>query len=520
MTTRERFRALAGVAAAFVSTGAALNAHAQTSPPDAADCAVLVGMQVESGTVTSAQRFTQGQALSGSIGLGSLFGGDTAVNASANLCRVQLKLQPTSSSDINVDLWLPETWNAKLFSYGGGGFSGGLGQSAALMNASVGRGYASATSDLGHPSGATAQWAYNQPEKVIDFGHRANHLVAVTAKQVINAYYGSPAQRAYFQGCSGGGREALMEVSRYPEDYDGVIAGAAASDFGEVMTRLLWASQKMATAPGLQLKLGMVNQAVMQQCDTLDAVQDGVIENPLQCGFDPASLECQLFGTPLCLTKNEVNVLRKVYEGPRLASGELLIPGPAVGSEGLSWLLNDLLLSTVGGGEYYRWLVYNNPLWLPLFFNLENDYPFSRSNAEPIVDSGDPDISAFAQRGGKLIVYHGWNDALIPGANAVRYYEGARTHVGPTLDQHARLFMVPGMGHCSGGTGATSFDMVPHLEAWVEQAQAPERVIAVQPDALGGPPISSRPLCPWPKTAHYNGSGSTQDAANFTCATP
>lgn len=309
-----------------------------------------------------------------------------------------------------------------------------------------------------------------------------------------------------------------MEVSRYPEDYDGVIAGAAAMDFGEVMTQLLWSGQKMSTAPGLLLKLSMVNQAVTQQCDSLDGVQDGVLENPLQCGFDPAVLQCKLFDTPFCLTSNEVNVLRKVYEGPRLSSGELLIPGPAVGSEGLAWLLNGILLSPVGGGEYYRWLVYNNPLWSPLFFNLDSDYPNSRTRVEPIIDSGNPDISAFAQRGGKLIVYHGWNDALIPGANAVRYYEGARTYLGPALEQHARLFMVPGMGHCEGGTGATSFDMVPHLEAWVEQGQAPERVIAVEPGASGAPPASSRPLCPWPKTARYTGSGSTQDAANFTCS--
>ncbi len=516
MTITKSFHSIAGTLACLFLTAAAANG--QTNPPDAADCAALLGMQVESGTVTSAQRFAQGQSLSGSIGLGTLFGGDTAVAASADLCRVQLKLQPTPSSDINVDLWLPESWNAKLFSYGGGGFSGGLGQSAALMNTSVGRGYASATSDLGHPAGATAQWAYNQPEKVVDFGHRANHLVAVTAKQVINAYYGSPVQRAYFQGCSGGGREALMEVSRYPDDYDGVIAGAAAMDFGEVMTQLLWASQKMAAAPGLLLKLGMVNQAVMQQCDGLDGVQDGVLANPLQCGFDPVALRCQLLDTPLCLTGNEVNVLRKLYEGPRLASGELLIPGPAVGSEGVAWLLNGLLLSPVGGGEYYRWLVFNNPLWNPLFFNLENDYPSSRTLVEPIVDSGDPDISGFVQRGGKLIVYHGWNDALIPGGNAVRYYEAAQTLLGPTLDQHARLFMVPGMGHCSGGTGPTSFDMVPHLEAWVEQGQAPESVIAVQPGLFGGPPTASRPLCPWPKVAQYSGSGSTADAANFTCS--
>jgi feruloyl esterase len=490
----------------FIAGGSVTTVNAQTAPPNASDCAALVGLQVESGTVTAADRFAQGQSM-------ALLG----PTAPVNLCRARLRLQPTSSSDINVEVWLPETWNGKLFTHGGGGFSGGLGSSMDPLIKSTGRGYAAATSDLGHATGATAQWAYNQPEKVVDFGHRANHLVAVTTKQVISAYYGSPAQRAYFQGCSGGGREALAEVSRYPSDYDGVIAGAPPMDFGELMTQLIWNNQTMAGAPFLNAKLGTVNNAVLQQCDTLDGVQDNVLENPQACHFDPVSIQCKLLDTPFCLNQSEVGVLRKIYEGPRLANGELLIPGPSVGSEGIAWVLGGPLFSLVGGQEYYRWMVYNNPLWSAIGFNLNTNYPDSRTRVEPIVDSGNPDISAFTQRGGKLILYHGWSDPLIPSANTVRYYEGTRSYVGPTLQNNARLFMVPGMGHCEGGTGATSFDMVPHLEAWVEQGQAPDRVIAVQPGFLGSPPTLSRPLCPWPKTAHYNGSGSTNDAANFTC---
>ncbi|ARN19569.1 hypothetical protein A4W93_06380 [Piscinibacter gummiphilus] len=464
-------------------------------------------MQVDTGVVAAAQRFTKGQII---------MSGLSVITVATNFCRATLKLRPTQSSDINVEVWLPETWNQKLFTHGGGGFSGGLGGPTinTSLNQTLGQGYASATSDLGHPTSSSAQWAYNQPEKVIDMGHRANHLVAVTAKQVIGAYYQSPARQAYFQGCSGGGREAMMAVSRYPADYDGVIAGAPAMSAGETASQLLWNDQLVAGTPALSFKMAALNKAVLAACDTLDGVQDGVLENPQKCRLDPAVLQCGTFNTTSCLTTNEIAVVRKVYEGPKLASGEQLIPGLARGSEGFQWGTG---LQTSLGEEYYRWMVYGDPAWTRGSFFLERDYPYSRALLEPTVDSDNPDIGAFVRRGGKLIMYHGWNDTLIPAGNTVRHYERASAIVGNTITDNARLFMVPGMQHCSGGNSPNVFDMVPHLEAWVERGQAPERVIATQRSALSTTPVATRPLCPWPKTAVYNGTGSTKDAVNFTC---
>lgn len=487
----------------------AASANAQAAP-DAAACAALVGMQVESGVVTTTTWLPQGTSITGA---GGAFGGDTTTVISTNLCRAKMVLTPTSSSTINVETWLPTTWNGKMFGYGGGGFSGGLGQSAALMNTSAAQGYASTTSDIGHPSNTSAQWAQNQPEKIIDFGHRANHLMAVAAKQVMLSYYQRAVQRAYFQGCSGGGREAMMEVSRYPNDYDGVIAGAPAMSWGQIMALNVWTTNLNWTASGLFLKYPQVTQGVMKACDKQDGVQDNTLENAGACGFDPAVLQCLIGDFPTCLSQKEVGVMRKRYEGPRLATGELVIPGLAKGSEG-GWTTADTLNTLGGGQEYFRWMVYNNPNWSSNNFILDYDVPNSRATIEPIVNSDNPDIRPFIQRGGKLIMYHGWADQMIPSANSVRYFEQARNIVGSGLSNNARLFMVPGGEHCAAG-----FDMVPHLEAWVEQGQAPDRVIrTTTTSTLFGTTTTTHPLCPWPKVAKYNGSGSTSDAANYSCA--
>ncbi|ARN19574.1 hypothetical protein A4W93_06405 [Piscinibacter gummiphilus] len=493
------------VLASLLSTAAG----AQTLPGPAT-CTGLVGLQVDTGVVTASERFAKGASIAPSTsgGAGSLFGGDATVTATANLCRVKLQLKPTASSLINVEVWLPETWNGKMFGYGGGGLSGGLGQSATLMNTSAGKGYASATSDLGHTASTTAEWAGGQPEKIIDWGHRAGHLSAVTSKQVMNAYYQAPVQRAYFQGCSGGGREALMSVSRYPGDYDGVIAGAPAMDWGELMSQHVWTAQIRESAPNLANKFSAITAAVKKACDKNDGVQDGILENPQKCTFDPVVMKCSLFDTNSCLNNAEIAAMRKLYEGPKLTNGELLIPGLAKGSEG-GWLMAYILNYLGGGPEYYKWMVYNNSGWTPSNFYLDTDVAQSRARVEPISDSGDPNISAFIQRGGKLIMWHGWADQMIPSANSVRYYEKAQALLGSTLSNSARLFMVPGAQHCQAG-----FDMVPHLEKWVEQGQAPTQVINTTQALFS---TTTHPLCPWPQVAAYNGSGSTTSAASYTC---
>jgi len=517
--------ATVSLAAVFVASEVALAgavdsagneaASGRPSAPTAEACRTLSGTKVESGTVVSAERVAQGEAIAG---------GETAgAKVATNLCRVRLRLQPTPGSDIKVEVWLPETWNRKLYGIGGTGFDGGLSLGgAAVLNRAVGQGYAAVATDAGHTPAPTVQtWVHQQPEKVVDFGHRGNHLAAVVAKQVIAAYYGGPAERAYFLACSNGGRDGLMEVTRYPEDYDGVVAGAPARRYLEILTLLIWYHQAVhgpGGAPKLESKLGLVNDAVLNKCDALDGVKDGVLENPLRCNFDPAELQCRDGDGPGCLTDAEVGALRKIYGGPRLSNGEQIYSGPAVGSEiapagWTGWVTSSQ--TAVFGQEFYRWLVYDDPAWKVENFDIDRDYRAARQRIAPIINVESPDISAFARRGGKLIVYQGWYDPAITPADTIAYYEEMRRRLGSAADDHVRLFMVPGMGHCASGPGATQFDMQPALEKWVEQGEAPDRIIAVKPDS-GNPPFS-RPLCPWPKTAHYNGSGSTQEANNFTC---
>jgi feruloyl esterase len=425
-------------------------------------------------------------------------------------------------SDINVEIWLPENWNRKLFGIGGGGFDGGLQPGTVhAFNKVTAEGYAAVATDDGHKAGASLEtWVHRQPERVVDFGHRAVHLAAVVAKQVVAAYYSSPARRSYFVGCSNGGREAMMEASRYPDDYDGIIAGAPAMRYLEVLTQMIWFHESVHGPGGaatIGSKLGLVNRAVLAKCDTLDGAKDGILENPLQCKFDPAELLCKDKPAEDCLTQAEVSTFQKIYGGPRLRSGEQIYAGPALGSEETpagwaGWVVPEK--TAWFGQEFYRWLVFDDPNWKVENFDIDRDYPQARKRIAPIINSDNPDLSALAKRNGKLIVYAGWNDAGITPAEIVRYYEKVRQRLGSATDNHVRLFMAPGMAHCADGPGASSFDMLPALDKWVERGEAPERIIAVKP---GSNPEFSHPLCPWPKTARYKGSGATHDAANFKC---
>jgi feruloyl esterase len=517
--------ALAGIVMAGGFAGALASQTGMASPPAAAQsplsvpkadrCAALTGMKVDAGVVEGAEGFAAGAPITG--------GATPGAKASVGLCRARLSLSPVPGSQIRVEVWLPGNWNGKMLGLGGGGFDGGLSAGAAgPLNRAVGQGYGVVATDVGHTPAPTPEtWIHEQPEKVVDFGHRGNHLAAVVAKQLIAAYYGEPAKRAYFVGCSNGGRDGIMEVSRYPQDYDGVVAGAPALRYLEVLTQLIWYNQAVhgpGGAPGLPAKQKLVHDAIMKQCDRLDGVKDGILENPRLCRFDPAVLQCRGADAPDCLTPAEVGAFRKIYAGPKLRDGQQVISGPALGSEGVpgnweAWVTG--IVPGIAGQEFYRWMVYDDPQWKIANFDLNRDYPLARARIAPVINADNPDISAFTRRGGKLIIYQGWDDPAITAASTIKYYEDVRRHIGPKAAGQLRLFMVPGMMHCGGGPGATSFDMQAELENWIERGKAPERVIAVKPES-GEPPLS-HPLCSWPMTAHYNGSGSTRDAANFTC---
>lgn len=509
---------LAACANSSVSGSAvAANATPIDSATAAARCASLQGRRFDSGAVVTAETIAAGV---------TLVGGETAgAVPSADICRVRLRLQPAAGSSITVEVWLPQVWNNKLLGYGGAGFDGGLNPGIApMLNKAVGEGYTVVANDAGHtptPTSPLESWVHNQPERLIDFTYRANHLAAVSAKQVIADYYRSAPQNAYFVGCSNGGRDGLILASRYPEDYNGIVAGAPAANYLETVTQLVQYSQVRSVpsgSPPLLAKKRLVHDAIMTKCDELDGVKDGLLENPLQCRFDPGALRCNGADGPGCLTDAEVGAFRTIYGGLRSKTGEVIFSGPALGAEDApdwdAWI--DSPQNTLIGEEFYRWMVYDDPTFKIASYDFHRDYPAARARLGPSLNAST-DLSAFARRGGKLIIYQGWADPAVTAGSTIQYVDEVQRKIGPQAAGHVRLFMAPGMGHCAGGPGPDSFDMQSALERWVEQGEAPERVVA---EKRGGPDPFSRPLCAWPKTARYSGSGSIRDAANFSCTAP
>ncbi len=490
------------------------NAVATKGVPRPVGCDELTDLHLLSGRVVAAEAFLPG---------GLVTGGRTAnIEAAAHFCRAQIRLTPAEGSVIHVEVWLPRQWNEKLYGLGGSGFDGGLAGSAEPLNTAIAQGYAAVATDAGHtPAPSPESWAYQQPEKVIDFGYRGNHLAAVAAKEVIKAHYGRPAKQAYFLGCSNGGRDALMLVSRYPDDYNGVVAGAPAIRYVEIITQFLWnyhAVHGGNPVPELEAKLGLVHSAIIQQCDTLDGVADGLLEDPRQCTFDPATLRCEGDDASRCLTSSEIAALRKLYGGPHLKDGQQIYPGPALGSEGApgNWS-NWITTAQTGfmGQELYRWLMLGDPDFRKEDFVIDKHYPQVRKRMASTINVEDPDIREFVDRGGKLIIYQGWDDPIIAPESTIAYYDSIQRALGKESASDAvRLYMAPGMMHCALGNGPWQFDMQPVLEDWVEEGVAPAQVIAIKPDSAT--PFT-RPLCPWPMVATYVGSGAITLAENFRC---
>lgn len=480
-------------------------------------CASLQGSRFEEGFVETAESVAAGATLAGGETAGAV--------PSADICRVRLRLSPAAGSDIKVELWLPRAWNNKLLGYGGAGFDGGLNPgSAPMLNKAASEGYAVVANDAGHtpsPTSPLESWLHGQPERLVDFTYRANHLAAVSAKRIIAAYYEDAPKNAYFMGCSNGGRDGLILASRYPDDYNGIVAGAPAANYLETVTQLVQYSQARSAPPGsppLLAKKTLVHNAIMAKCDELDGVRDGLLENPLQCAFDPSELKCSGAEGAGCLTESELLAFRTVYGGLRSQSGEQIFSGPALGTEAApdwdAWI--DSPQNTMIGEEFYRWMVYDDPAFKIENYNFHRDYAVARERLAPSLNAS-ADLTAFTRRGGKLIIYQGWADPAVTASSTIRYFEELKEKIGPQAQEQVRLFMAPGMGHCAGGPGPDSFDMQSVLERWVERGEAPERVVA---EKRGSAEPFSRPLCAWPKTARYNGSGSIRDAANFSCTAP
>jgi Tannase and feruloyl esterase len=466
-------------------------------------------------------------------------------------CRVAGTAKPSSDSEIKFELWLPISgWNGKYEQVGNGGFAGTIPLSA--MASPLLRGYATAGTDDGHAASTDGLWALGHPEKLIDFGYRAVHETSVQAKAITQAFYGKDLARSYFVGCSDGGREALMEAQRFPDDFVGIVAGAPANNWTHLLVGAIWTEQALLNEPASYLppsKLPVLQNAVVAACDALDGVKDGVIGDPRRCHFDPAVVQCKGADAPDCLTEPQVAAVRKIYGGPRNPrTGAQIFPGYSPGTEAVPanwrvWISGNgpgqPTLQAFFGNTFYAYMVFENPKWDFHTFNFDSDVQTADDKTAGILNSTDPDLAKFKARGGKLIQYHGWGDAAIPPQNSIDYFERVQSVMGKTARERDlgatqdfyRLFMVPGMSHCAGGVGATAFgnvpsaqrdpghDVVSALDQWVEKGVAPIQIIAT--GFVGGDPAKgveiTRPLCPFPEEAVYKGSGDTNSAASFSC---
>ena len=434
-------------------------------------------------------------------------------------CRVALVMRPSSDSHIETEVWLPASnWNGKFQAVGNGGWAGSI--SYAAMATALQEGYATASNDTGH-KGGTALFAIDHPEKLVDFAHRAVHEMAVQSKTIIAAYYNRAPRLSYFNGCSTGGRQGLMSAQKYPEDFDAIVAGAPANYQTHLHAWDLSVSIPVLKNPEAAVpasKLEMVNRAVIAACDARDGVTDGLLNDPRACKFDVASLQCKAGDAADCLTAAQVESMKRVYAPARTSSGEIVFPGKDPGSE-TGWG------TAIGGGQQPggvplgSFLVaYSDPNWNWRNFDLDRDLKVVDEKVGSIVNAINPDLRAFKARGGKLLMYHGWNDTAISAGNAINYYASVQQRMGRGQDDWFRLFMAPGMQHCGGGPGPNQANWMAALERWREAGVEPDRITAAR--VTNNRVDMTRPLCPYPQVAQYKGVGSTNDAENFVCKVP
>jgi feruloyl esterase len=476
-------------------------------------CAVLSMLGLANATITSAQSVEAGAFTPPAPGNTT-----EAFRAMPAFCRVAATLTPTRDSDIKIEVWMPASgWNGKFQAVGNGAFSGAIAYPA--MTTALARGYATSSTDTGHVGGS-ASFALGHPEKTIDFGWRAVHEMTATAKKIIAAYYDAAPKFSYWNGCSAGGRQAMKEAQRFPEDFDGIIAGSPGLDWtgrAAQAVRVAKALEKTESARLSQTQTQRLHQAVVEACDVLDGLKDGLIGDPTRCQFDPAVVQCKGSDGAACLTAAQVETARLIYSPAVNPKTKREISGLAPGSE-LGWTDMGWSVSARATGlDQFRFLVFSDPSWTIQKFALDSDIARAEDIDHNTINALDANVKPFIDRGGRLIQYHGWSDPQISPGNSVQYYRHVLELLGGASKVQGayRLFMAPGMAHCGGGEGPSAFDMVGALEQWVEHGTPPDRIIASH--STNGVVDRTRPLCPYPLVASYTGSGSTDQAANFVC---
>jgi feruloyl esterase len=468
-------------------------------------------------------------------------------------CRVRGEIKPSSDSHVTFEVWMPAAqWNGKFEQLGNGGLAGSINlfSLAGAMN----KGYATAGTDDGHQATPIdGSWAIGHPEKVKDFGYRAVHETNAKAKKIIQAFYRKPAAYSYFNGCSEGGREAMMEAQRYPEDFNGILAGAAALKWTDLLFAFAWNAQALNSPTSFipEAKRHAIREAALAACGAQDGVKDDFIKDPLRCHFDPSVLTCKGADSDSCLTAEQVEALKKIYSGPRNPrTGEQISPGYEPGTEDTAGIPGISFASYVFGAApgasldamfstaFFSGFVFDNPGWKFSDLNFDKDVTTTEQKVGASLNATNPDLSAFRKHGGKLLEYHGWNDGSPSPHHAVDYYEDVTKKMGglKKTEDFYRLFMVPGMMHCGGGPGPNLFgnmlDFNPSpdadqnifaaLEKWTEQGVAPDKILArkYQDDNPSKRIEMTRPLCPYPQVAKWSGKGPASEAQNWSCQAP
>ena len=523
-------------------------------------CESVAGLMVPNTTITSAKVMPAGPFTAPPDMLGAI----APVNVPA-FCRVTGVIKPTADSEIKFELWMPTaTWNGKFQQVGNGGFAGVI-PSRGLLGPLV-SGYAVAATDDGHTGFTDVSWAVGHPEKLTDFAYRAVHSTADISKAIIRSFYGKQPGRSYFSGCSEGGREALIEAQRFPDDFDGIIVGAPANFWTHQFAGFVWNEQALLDDPESYIppdKLPVIQAAALAHCKQLEGAQDGILENPRRCDFDPEEIRCAAADGPNCLNAKQVAAVRKIYAGPsNPRTHEQIYPGYLPGNEvahenWLPWITGAApgkSIQAFFGNVFFGQMVFENPKWAFRGFSFDSDLRSADQKFGTILNAINPDLERFRARGGKIIQYHGWADSAVAPVNSINYYEdvvsaqvisaendkGGKRGSADALKRTQsfyRLFMVPGMGHCSGGPGADDFgnqspvpppqidarhDLVSALDNWVDHGVAPDEIIAT--GYVDGNPakgvVITHPLCPYPQEAKRIGRGSTKNSDDFVCRLP
>ncbi len=474
---------------------------ASFSPADHGDCAQLTQLKLADVKVTEA----------------------VAVPAGTGVIKVaHCRVTGVIGAEIKFSLLLPDTWNHKFLMGGGGGFVGSVQNQAQFV---VNAGYATAGTDTGHTGGTTdASWALRNLERQVNFGYVAVHRTAETSKLILRSYYAANETRAYFSGCSNGGRQALMEAERYPDDFDGIVAGAPAADFTGIAAQFI--KDVRAQFPDPQNltpllspeTLKSVAAQILDSCDALDGVKDGVMEDPRQCKVDVSTLTG--------LSDAQRTALKTIY-APTRAGNEIAFPGQPFGGEGdaagwPAWISGAApregqpagpSLRYAFGTNLFKYLITSNPGWDYRTYDLST-WKKDSERVAAILNATNPDLDKFKAKGHKLVIWHGWSDAGLSPLGTIKYYESVKAR-DPKMNDYVRMFMLPGVLHCGGGPGPDNVDWAAAIDGWVESGKAPERLIAQKG---GGAAVTrTRPLCAYPQRAVYTGTGSTDQAENFVC---